>query len=510
VLALALAALVVLARLADPSAWLAAWRAWRWWLAITAVTALAVWLRLHTLALQSLWFDEVLTAIGVQNLAWVVYTPQIFGHPPLSYLATWAVGGSAADEIWLRLPALVAGGATVIALAWLGRTLLSPTTGLVAAFGLSLAPLHVEISQLARPYALFLLLTVLSMGALVRAVQRRRVLDWVWFSAVLSLTVYTHYLGLQVLLLQAVMAAALLARRRWRGSLAALLSFAGVVALVSPWVPVLRRLGSAQLGQGDVPALFLHALVTKVFVPQFLGPGMGTVMGLGLIACGLWSLRRRPDLMVATLPWIVGPVALLWLAQPAHFIAGRHLAFVLPVLMLLLGHGVTTVANAVARAIQTLGAPRRWHQRLGAAVAAALVVVAWGTPTAEALRGYYQGREGPDWRTVSSLLDRLIPPGDRVLATVGAVYPLRHYWSLRVEELTAVGFPGPPEGDDRRCWIIAHDGRGRPPDLEAWLGVHAVLVGQIPPSWSLPGLEIYRLRGSAARRPFSTRTVAAE
>ena len=493
-LALALAVLVAIARLADAGAWLAALRAWRWWLAVAAVATLALWLRLHTLGLQSLWFDEVLTAIGVQNLAWVVYTPQIFGHPPLSYLAAWAVGGHATGEFWLRLPALAAGGATVIALACLGRVLLGPTTGLIAAFGLCLAPLHVEISQLARPYALFLLLTVLSMGALLRALQRRHALDWLWFSALLALTVYTHYLGLQVVVLEAVMAAALLARRRWRGALAALVSFTGTMVLVMPWAPVLRRLGSAQLGQGDLPAPFLHALVTRVFVPQFLGPGMGAFIGLGLIACGLWSLRRRPEMVLATLPWIVLPVAMLWMAQPAHFIAGRHLAFVLPMLMLLLGHGVTTAAKAAARAMRTLGASHRRHQRIAAAAAAALLVIAWGTPTAEALRGYYHGREGPDWRTVASLLDRLIPEGDRVVATVGAVYPLRHYWSLRVEELASVGFPGPPALDERSCWIVTHEGRGRPPELGTWIEVHAVLVGQVPASWSLPGLEIYRLR----------------
>jgi 4-amino-4-deoxy-L-arabinose transferase-like glycosyltransferase len=509
-LALALAALVALARAVDVAAWRAAARAWRWWLAVAGVAALAAWLRLHTLGLQSLWFDEVLTAIGVQNLAWVVYTPQIFGHPPLSYLLTWAVGGHATGELWLRLPALVAGCATVVALASLGRTLLGPRTGAIAAFGLCLAPLHVEISQLARPYAPFLLLTVLSMEALARAVDRPRALAWLGFSSLAALTVYTHYLGLQVLVLEAVMAAALLARRRWRGTTAALLSFAGVIVLVGPWLPVLRRLGSAQLGQGDVPALFLQELVTRVFVFQFLGPGMGTIVGLGLIAAGAWSLRRRPDLLLVTLPWLVLPLAILWLAQPAHFIAGRHLAFVLPILMLLLGHGVSAVANAAARAWRTVGTAARRHQRLATAAAAVLMIVAWGTPTAEALRGYYHGREGPDWRTVASLLDRLVAGDDRVVATVGAVYPLRHYWSLRVEELASVGFPGIPETDGRRSWVVTHAGRGRPPELDAWLQAHAVLVGEVPASWSLPGVEIYRLRPAAPRRPFSTRTAAGE
>jgi len=30
--------------------------------------------------------------------------------------------------------------------------------------------------------------------------------------------------------------------------------------------------------------------------------------------------------------------------------------------------------------------------------------------------------------------------------------------------------------------------------LSAWLDSHALKVGEVPASWSLPGLEIYRLR----------------
>jgi hypothetical protein len=318
--------------------------------------------------------------------------------------------------------------------------------------------------------------------------------DWLWFSALLALSLYTHYLALQVLLLEAVTAAVFLAQRRWRGALCAAVSFGGALVLLLPWLPVLRRLGSTQLGQGELPALVLQELVTRVFVPQFLGPGLGTVTGLGLIACALWSLRRRPSLVLALLAWAGLPLAMLWLAQPAHFVAGRHLAFVLPILMLLLGHGIAAVARGTARTVRSLGATRRSYQRLGAAIAAALVVIAWGTPAAEALRGYYQGRTGADWRTVASRLDRLIPETDRVVATVVAVYPLRHYWSLRVEEITAVGFPTAPGPDGRRVWVVAHQGRGRPPELTEWLGVHAVKVHEMAASWSLPPLEIYRLR----------------
>jgi 4-amino-4-deoxy-L-arabinose transferase-like glycosyltransferase len=467
----------------------------RWWLAVAAIAGIALWLRLHTLALQSLWFDEVLTAIGARDLAWVIHTPQIFGHPPAHYLAAWLVGGSAATEWWLRLPSIVAGTATIAALACLGRALLGPATGLAAALALSLSPFHVEISQLARPYALFLLLTVLSLTALLQALERQRARDWLWFSALATLNLYTHYLAWQVLALEAAMVAVLLPRPWSRRALPAVASFAGAGVLMVPWAPILTRLGSAQLGRGDVSAASFRELLTTVFVPQFLGPGLGTLVGLGLIGCAVVGLRRRPPIALGTLLWLALPPFVLWLAQPAHFIAGRHLAFTLPIVMLLLGHGVVTVAEVTGRAARRLGAVHHALPRLGAAAAAAAVVVAWSAPTAEALRHYYQARQGIDWRFVATVLDEAVGADDRVVATVGALYPLRHYWSVRVEDLAAAGYPGTPPRGGARWWVVAHAGWDRPPQLGGWLDTHAVKVGAIPASWSVPGLELYRLRG---------------
>jgi 4-amino-4-deoxy-L-arabinose transferase-like glycosyltransferase len=473
-----------------------------WWLAVTAIAGVALWLRLHTLALQSLWFDEILTAIGARDLAWVIHTPQIFGHPPVHYLAAWLAGGSAANEWWLRLPSIVAGTGTVVALACLGRALLGPATGLAAALALSLSPFHVEISQLARPYALFLLFTVLSVTALVQALQRQRVQDWLWFSALVTLNLYTHYLAWQVLALEAAMVAVLVPVAHWRRALPALVSFAGAAVLMLPWAPILARLGSAQLGRGDVSAGSFRELLTTVFVPQFLGPGLGTLVGLGLLGCAVVGLRRRWPTALATLLWLALSPLILWLAQPAHFIAGRHLAFTLPIVMLLLGHGVVTVAEVTGRAARRLGMLHHALPRLGAAAAAVAVVVAWSAPSAEALRHYYQARHGIDWRFVATVLDEAIGEHDRVVATVGALYPLRHYWSVRVEDLAAAGYPGPPPRDVARRWVVAHTGWDRPADLGAWLDTHAVKVGAIPASWSVPGLELYRLRaGASLRRP---------
>jgi hypothetical protein len=154
-----------------------------WALGVLALASVSLVLRLHTLGTHSFWFDEVLTAIGAQSLAWVLYTPEIFGHPPLQYVTAWAMGATGAGEGWVRAPFALAGTGSVVLLAALGRHLLGGSTGLVAAALLALSPFHVELSQLARPYAFLFALSIASFLALIRALERPSVGGWLLFSA---------------------------------------------------------------------------------------------------------------------------------------------------------------------------------------------------------------------------------------------------------------------------------------------------------------------------------------
>jgi len=472
-----------------------------WGAGLAALAGLALWLRLHTLGSQSFWFDEVLTAIGAQSLTWVLYTPQIFGHPPLQYLAALATAALGADESSLRAPFLAAGVATIVATACLGRRLLGPGTGLLAAGMLALAPFHVELSQLARPYAFLLLFSVLSLLALLRALEEGRGTDWLWFSALAALNVYTHYLALEVLLLEAVTAGLWLRRAGRLRILAALVSFGAVGLLLLPWVPVFRRLGAAHVGGGALPLPALMDLVMGVFVSQFVGPGPEGLLAAGLVLCGLLGLRRRPRVATTMLLWLVLPLAWLWAAQPAHFVAGRHLAFVMPVVFLLLGHGITSLAGAATRV-------RRWPRSADGALAravagsvAAMLLLMWTAPTAAGLHGYYRHRLGTDWRTVAEVLDRLHAPGDEVVATLGAAYPLRYYWRESVPEVDATSLPRHHRAlaAGRRLWIVTLEGWDEAPPLAAWLDRHALQVGEVAPSWSLPRVYIHRARADRGR-----------
>jgi hypothetical protein len=469
-----------------------------WTLGVLALSAAGLALRLHTLGSHSFWFDEVLTAIGAQSFAWVLYSPRIFGHPPLQYLAAWAMTATGAGEGWVRTPFALAGTASVVLLAALGRRLLGAGTGLVAAALLALSPFHVELSQLARPYAFLLALSIASFLALVCALQRPGVTAWLLFSALATLNLYAQYLAIQVLAVEALTAVVWLARRRWVGWPAAAVSFGVVAVLYLPWLPALARVLEGQAGRGEVSLAALVDLSVRVFVPQFLGPGLTGIAALALAGGALWGLRRRLEILVALGGWAVGPFAAVWIGQPAHFVAGRHLAFVMPPLMLLAAHGLTWAASVVAGwAPETPRLPRTTVRR--AAVLCALALLLGSDSMWEARAGYYQRRHGSDWHTVADVLDQTIVAGDRVLATLGAAYPLRYYWRQDVGGLDPDHLPELPDppAPGHQTWIITQAGWDEAPQLARWLAAHTVQAGEIPASWSLSTVRIHRARAAS-------------
>jgi uncharacterized membrane protein len=403
--------------------------------------------------------------------------------------------GDGLGEAWLRAPFVAAGTGSVVALGFLGRRLLGRTSGLVAAILLGLAPFHVELSQLARPYAFLLFLSVASLLALMRVLDAPGTLRWLWFSALAALNLYAHYLAAEMLIVQAIVTVGWLARRRGAGWPGAVLSFAGIGLLYLPWFPVVARTMSGHAGSGHLPLTALLDLTWTVFVPQFLGPAPAGPAALALAAGGLVALRRRPTIAIALAAWVLVPFLALWLAQPRHFVAGRHVAFVMPALMLLVAHGLTALVGAALRRFpRTVRVPRRAVTRMAVAGAAALLL--WSASIQDALGWYYQRRQGTDWRTVADVLDRLVAPGDEVRATLGAEYPLRYYWRPEVRgfDLANVSAPVPVRADGPRVWIVTLAGWDDSPRLAEWLATHAVSVGEVPPSWSLPTVSIHRIR----------------
>lgn len=99
--------------------------------------------------------------------------------------APWAF-----DERVARLPSLLGGLGSLVALAYWLRRRGRPVEGLMAAGLMALHPWHVRFSVEARGYGLMMLFLVLTLWALTNAMERGRWRDWVWFGLSQFLVLY--------------------------------------------------------------------------------------------------------------------------------------------------------------------------------------------------------------------------------------------------------------------------------------------------------------------------------
>jgi hypothetical protein len=114
-------------------------------------------------------------------------------HPPLWHWLLQAVDAASGGAEWaLRLPALVASIATVVAAWWLLRGL-GPRAGLLAAAGLAIAPPAVHFGRDATPYALLGFACLGSLILLLRALRSGTVAAWAAWLGLLAVSFLCHY-----------------------------------------------------------------------------------------------------------------------------------------------------------------------------------------------------------------------------------------------------------------------------------------------------------------------------
>lgn len=135
------------------------------WLAAVAIVACGIALRCQQLALgRSLWIDEAMLAYGVVSSGGPVVGELPYGQvaPPGFLLATRAVVAMAGlGEMQLRLPALFAGCAALVASACLARRVSGNVGAVISAMILAFSPAAVYYSQEYKPYAFDMLLATL-------------------------------------------------------------------------------------------------------------------------------------------------------------------------------------------------------------------------------------------------------------------------------------------------------------------------------------------------------------
>ncbi len=270
---------------------------------IGALTLLAFGLRLSQIH-QSIIEDEVSTYYDIfrHSFGSVLSTVHTGSEnsPPLYFLLAWLTSKLGDATVWIRLPSVVLGAATVPVVYAIGRETVGRLPGVIAAAIVAVAPFAVFYGIEARPYATMAFFVALSTLALLRAVETQSTGWWLLYVGAAVAAAYSHYTSIFLLGAQAVWSL-WFCRDRIR---APLLANALIVLLYLPWLPHLRGKALAVIGS-------LYPLTAKHVLTDLLRPIPGhpaaslraipTITGIVIIAASVIAgvialvLRRRRE-----------------------------------------------------------------------------------------------------------------------------------------------------------------------------------------------------------------------
>ncbi len=337
--------------------------------------------------------------------------------PPLFFLLAWASAKIGDPTLWVRLPSVLAATALVPVGYLLGSRTAGRNAGLMAAAMLALDPFTIFYGTEARAYSAVALLAAISTLCLLEALRTRRRRWWVAYGLAVVAVMYTHYIGIFVLGVQAVWAL-------WthRDQLRTQLIVYGLVVLAYlPWLPSFllqqrhsaaeaRRIAAVAPASLNLFARFnIQALFGAPFVALKNLPGTPAVVA-GLSTLGILAIlavvrawrepARRPrlssPLTLIVLLTIATPIGILLVSLRPHqsFMLARNLIPSLVPAAIVVGWLVCAAGRRVA------------------VVAAAVLLVVLVTGTVKSLEP--ANRRTP-YREIAHFIDARSRPGDPII-----------------------------------------------------------------------------------------------
>lgn len=380
--------------------------------AVAGATVLALLVRAPFLA-DSLWYDEIAAFAGYSmDGAWGAvgrYFSQA-NHVLASLLAWMSAEAFGVDEVSVRLPALVAGVATVPATAWLGREAGGARVGAAAAVAAAVMPTAVLPSTEARGYALMMLFAALSSASLLCWLRAGARAAWWCCAASYALGAWSHLVFACVPAFHAAWLAwrwmgtgrtdagtgRLERRRAGMGLAAVAVGGAAAVGLYAPILGQMLRLRDEfRALDGNEPTLFGPEGAWMVLSAGGSWTWWASLAALPLVVAGAAAAVRDRALRAALGVSLGGVlVALLFPTVLGSWLYARFIAFTVPGIAVLLAAGACAL----------------WTRMRWAAVACGMVAVAAWTAALVAIGPRQQLREAVD------LVDRSRRPGERAFA----------------------------------------------------------------------------------------------
>lgn len=268
-------------------------------------------------------------------------------------------------EIMARLPSAVFGVGTIIAIYLLGKNLFSKREGLIAAFFVSFSPLLIRYSQYSRAYSVYIFLSLLSLFFFLKSTETNRTKHWVVYSLATIINLYNHMFALFVLPVFGIYASGIMARgllqkkssteRKFNKRIFykfVLWTFIALFLVAILYLPDQRTrtfmADSFEKATMESPGEKAPIFPALEVMQNLLSPQNPIFFFcfLFLILIGIVDLLKKEKLITLfvflyiTLPYVM---FILINPSPAHMLSiGRYMAYMLPLLLLLIVKGLFT------------------------------------------------------------------------------------------------------------------------------------------------------------------------
>jgi 4-amino-4-deoxy-L-arabinose transferase-like glycosyltransferase len=304
---------------------------WRGVLLVIVLSGIA--LRLFGLNGQSLWGDEVWSVYMAREATFAAIAEAMRirdVHPPgYDFLLALVIRAFGDAPAVVRLPSAVAGSLAVLAIYYLGRLLFGVRCGLFAAAMLAVSSTSIYYSQETRSYAWLLLLSIVSSYYFARVFRPsaeaplRNPAPAVLYVVLAIVLAYTHYFGLLVLGVHAVVAVMTVVAERhawWR-----LLVFPLIGLGYLPWLPA--TIEHMQIAQFWIERPTARSLVDFL---AFAFNGRLAIAASATLVCALAVLAqvhaavKVPAQAMRASAWTIGWLV-LWVVLPLAVAFGKSL-----------------------------------------------------------------------------------------------------------------------------------------------------------------------------------------
>ncbi len=434
---------------------------------LTLMTALGAAVRCYYLA-QPMRYDEAVTFVAFVNRGplYLFYYPAPNNHVLHTLLVRLSVGVFGGHPAAIRLPAVLAGIATIPATFCLSRLLTrSSRSGFLGCTCVALFPYLVFFDTMARGYSLLVLLSLCLAGLSLRLVEHpsRRLCCLVSFVVAAALWDVPTFLFPAAGVFLWVLLNVLQRGRTVFWAAAHLfvpcgIMTAGLVGLMYTPTFIASNGAQAVLGNRFVKALswpeFLNGLPAHVFetATDFTRdiPSLLVVAAVTFLAVGFCILaRQKARGAVLLLPCLALAGGAILLAKHAIPFP-RTWIYAIPFLLVVVDVGFAGVLNANSRMLR--------RALLGLAGCSAVLLVTHGQITSYPDTGYF-----PEAPVLVDVLSREMAAGDELAALCPANAPLRYYlWQQGVpRRLTE-----PEHGTRRRRFFVVKAGSYTLADLD--------------------------------------------